>query len=195
VLFDCAGLTATPNADSPLDALARQAARTALQGADAVLFCVDITKETLTDDSAVYSMLEGRLFLALATQCDKIPTDKLAARLERLRRVFGLSFLPTSARTGMGLDALKARLREILLNLRQGAAEADQRIAVNQRHRQILSEASASLAEAKAEVQNGRPEIAAMCLRSAWGRLSGIEREDIEERILDQIFSRFCVGK
>lgn len=194
VLFDCAGLTSEGSED-PLDALARQAARTALQGADAVLFCVDVAKETLTDDNAVYSILEGRPFLALAAQCDKVPADILAARLERLRRAFGFSFLPTSAHTGMGLDALKSRLREILLTVRQGAGEADQRIAINQRHRQILSEASAALAEAKGEIANGRTEIAAMCLRTAWGRLGGIEREDIEERILDQIFSRFCVGK
>lgn len=194
VLFDCAGLT-PEETDNPLDALARQAARSALAGADLVLFCVDVAKENLEEDRSVYSMLAGRPFLALAAQCDKVAADMLSARLERLRRAFGFAFLPTSARGGRGLDALKARLREVLLNLRRGAAEADQRIAVNQRHRQILSEASAALAEAKGEIGNGRPEIAAMCLRTAWGRLGGIEREDIEEQILDQIFSRFCVGK
>jgi len=194
VLFDCAGL-GTEAADDPLDALARQAARSALAGADAMLFCVDIGKEDLTDDRAVYALLAGRPFLAIATQCDRVADDSMGGRLERLHRAFGCAFLPTSARSGMGLDALKAGLGDLLATLRPGATEADQPIAVNQRHRQILTETDASLAEARREILAGRPEIAAMCLRTAWSRLGSIEREDIEEQILERIFSRFCIGK
>ena len=112
VLFDCAGL-GTEAADDPLDALARQAARSALAGADAMLFCVDIGKEDLTDDRAVYALLAGRPFLAIATQCDRVGGDSMSGRLERLHRTFGCAFLPTSACSGMGLDALKAGLGDL----------------------------------------------------------------------------------
>jgi len=34
-----------------------------------------------------------------------------------------------------------------------------------------------------------------MMLRSAYEELGGLEREDIDEAILERIFSRFCIGK
>lgn len=195
VLFDCAGLGEDSVAADPLDGLAWQAARTALAGADAVFFCVDLSKDNLAEDRAVYSMLNKQPFLAVAAQCDRLADSELSVGLKRLKQEFGCSFLPVSARTGRGLNELKQKLREALPALRGTGAEADQRIAVNQRHRQILSDAAGTLAEAKTEIQQRHDEIAAMLLRTARGQLGGIEREDIEEAILEQIFSCFCVGK
>lgn len=195
VVFDCAGLGEGPAADDPLDGLARQTALSTLEAAEAVLFCADITKEDLSDDRAACAMLRKPSFLAIATKCDRLSPDELPARLRQLEQAFGFSFLPTSARTGAGLEELKEALRKMLLDLRGAGAEADQRIAVNQRHRQILSDAAGAIGEAGMEIQKRNDEIASMLLRAAWQQLGGIEREDIEESILEQIFSRFCVGK
>jgi len=58
-----------------------------------------------------------------------------------------------------------------------------------------LSETSAALTEAASQVEQGREEIAAMLVRSAWEQLGGFERENLSEAVLEQIFSRFCIGK
>lgn len=94
-----------------------------------------------------------------------------------------------SARTGDGLEALRARLAEEVA-ARAGLTEA---AALSRpRHRAALADAIAALAEAEAAPL---PEIAAEGLRaavSAIGRITG--RVGVEE-ILDRVFSEFCIGK
>lgn len=194
VLFDCAGLSARPPQE-PLDALARQAALAALQKADLVLFCVDISKSARQEDAVIFTSLRSRPLLALATQCDRVPEQELPACLSRLQEEFGCSFLAVSSQTGFGLSALREQMRQKLLSLRGGTEENQTSAALSQRHRRILSEVSDSLAEASRQIELGREEIAAMLIRTAWEQLGGFERENIEEHILEQIFSRFCIGK
>jgi tRNA U34 5-carboxymethylaminomethyl modifying GTPase MnmE/TrmE len=66
---------------------------------------------------------------------------------------------------------------------------------INQRHEQKLSEAIKSLAESADEINTKSNEIAVMLMRQAYTLLGGLEAEDISETILDDIFSRFCIGK
>jgi tRNA modification GTPase len=94
-----------------------------------------------------------------------------------------------SARTGEGLDALRARLAEEVA-ARAGLTEAA--ALTRPRHRAALAEAVAALAEVEAAPL---PEIAAEGLRAALtaiGRITG--RVGVEE-ILDRVFSEFCIGK
>ena len=58
-----------------------------------------------------------------------------------------------------------------------------------------LTEAINLLGEASNEVKAESTEIAAMLLRQGYELLGGLETEDISETILDDIFSRFCIGK
>jgi tRNA modification GTPase len=96
---------------------------------------------------------------------------------------------PLSCRTGIGLDALLARL----------AAEAERHMAVQAepaltqaRHRRALEEAHAALCRAEPA---GAAELAAEDLRlaaRALGRITGTV--DVED-VLDVVFRSFCIGK
>jgi tRNA modification GTPase len=101
----------------------------------------------------------------------------------------GIPAMRVSAREGMGLDALRSRLAEAALRL-TGAGEGNQ--LTRPRHRAILTEAAALLADAEA---SSLPELTAEALRTALfalGRLTG--RVGVEE-ILDIVFRDFCIGK
>ncbi|MHC5191553.1 MAG: hypothetical protein ACYSOP_05130, partial [Planctomycetota bacterium] len=108
---------------------------------------------------------------------------------------FGGEFIPTSAVTGDGLDELKSHIRSALLRLRRGDREHEDRLTINQRHEQKLTEATQVLRDAANEIQNDSSEVAAMLLRQVYELLGTLETEDISETILDSIFSRFCIGK
>jgi tRNA U34 5-carboxymethylaminomethyl modifying GTPase MnmE/TrmE len=51
------------------------------------------------------------------------------------------------------------------------------------------------LGESAHEIKANSTEITAMLLRQVYELLGGLETEDISETILDDIFSRFCIGK
>jgi len=53
----------------------------------------------------------------------------------------------------------------------------------------------AILSEAADRIKEDAVEVSAMLLRQAHQLLGGLEHEDISEKILDSIFSRFCIGK
>lgn len=194
VLFDCAGLSAGDPLDE-LDAMAQQAARSALGAADLVLFCVDITKEDLGEDEAVFALVRERPCIPVAAQCDRLSAGQVREKAASLHSRFGRAFLPVSAQGGEGLAELKSKIARRLLSDPRARSEADGRLALNQRHRRILQEAVKSLAECAEETGRGNTEIAAMLLRAVRGSLGGVEHESVDESVLEQIFSRFCIGK
>ena len=99
-----------------------------------------------------------------------------------------------SARTGEGLDALKAAVLE-----RLGTdAAGDQSAAVNARHRDAIRRAIEALDAARG-VYLARGEDAAVPaaerLREAAEALGSVTGRSYSDELLDAVFGRFCVGK
>jgi tRNA modification GTPase len=98
---------------------------------------------------------------------------------------------PISLRTGAGVDALKRALEEIVVMALSGH---DFPAVTRLRHAQLLAEADEHLTRALSELSRSS-ELAAEDVRlaaRALGRVTGrIDPEDV----LDQVFSKFCIGK
>ena len=194
VLFDCAGLLTV--AEDILDELAQQAAIEALRNSAVVIFCVDISKTEWSEDAAIRKLIEPKFLVPVATKCDLILEQILPDRLAALNEIFGTDFLPTSTKSGVGIELLRqaidGKLTENFEVPRAGG------VALTARHRKAVTEAIGQISESVDELNAGNDEVAAMMLRAAWQAVSDIEQPGaahIEEQILGQIFSRFCVGK
>jgi tRNA modification GTPase len=222
VIFDCAGLLEGP--DNILDKLAHQAAVEALEKASAVVFCVDISKTDFSEDIAIRKFIKddlqdtgrGTRIIPVATKLDLLSKDALVERLAELNKLFAADFLPTSAKTRAGMERLReaidGKIIELALGngkrgtsnegrpsfarrsgLREGGGTS--LIGLTARHRQAVTEAIKSIGESIEEIKTGNDEVAAMLLRSAYQAASNIQQQHIDEQILEEIFSRFCVGK
>lgn len=194
-LFDCAGLVPEEGRMDVLDTLAREAAIEALNGAQLVLLCVDAGKSDYAGDIAVRGCFGPRELIYVATKCDLLGAEQLNQKAARLNNMFGARFVSTSALTGDGLGDLRGLIDRAIVSARTGAPEAADRIAITERHRLVVSEAIKNLADAGHQINAGNDEVAAMLLRAAYGQLGGLEREDVDEAVLDRIFSHFCIGK
>ena len=95
-----------------------------------------------------------------------------------------------SSRTGEGLDALRALLYE-----RGFGRENDGAFLLSERHVRALEQALAAVRAAQAAVDTCPPELYAEDIRCAWQALGAISGETANERVIDEIFSKFCVGK
>ncbi len=190
VLFDCAGLTM--HTETILDELAQQAAIQALQNAMVVIFCVDSSKLDLSEDLSAWKLITPKQLMLIATKCDLLSQQALAEKILQLKSLFGCDFLPISAHTGIGLDKLKTEIAERITTT---SPEGKFGIALTARHRQAVTAAIADLEKAIDELKTGNDEVAAMMLRTAHSQLSNIEQQNIDEQLLDRIFSRFCIGK
>jgi tRNA modification GTPase len=72
---------------------------------------------------------------------------------------------------------------------------AEPEIAVNARHAKLLEEALEALPGAAVNLNEGDWELAAVHLRSAISALASITGAESDPDILENIFSRFCIGK
>jgi len=201
VLFDCAGLIS--NAENIIEKLAQQAAIEALGHSDVIVFCVDLSKanEKLVEDIAILRLTGEKNLLAVGTKSDLLEPPRIENRMAELGREFGIDFIATSAKTGFGIDRLKESIDRKLMGSAavagRGDVETDARswVGLTSRHRQSVTEAIESLSQAIDAVIEAGDDVAAMLIRSAYQSISDIEQQDIDERILENIFGRFCIGK
>lgn len=77
------------------------------------------------------------------------------------------------------------------------AADSDQRMAISERHRELLTRADGDLAKAQTELQSSLEHLApaALFLRSATEAVGEILGKTYTADLLDTVFSRFCIGK
>ena len=102
-------------------------------------------------------------------------------------------FLPVSAKSSQGLDALCDALAVHLGEI----PVADESVLVTrERHRQCLQGALQSLEAGITELgREDQLDLAAMQWRTAWAKLGEIIGIGDVEHILDRVFSEFCIGK
>ncbi|MBL7152742.1 MAG: 50S ribosome-binding GTPase [Phycisphaerae bacterium] len=201
VLFDCAGLLAEP--EGILDELAQAAAIEALRNSSVVVLCVDASKGDWAEDIAVRRWIDASIVIPVATKSDLLDEDTLAERVAILERLFSLEFMPISTVSGCGIERLREAIdRELAepvqkmpMSFSEGAAS---HVALTARHRRAVTEAIENIDEALDEFEADGTEVTAMMLRAAYQCISAIEQPqciEVDEQILEQIFSRFCIGK
>jgi tRNA modification GTPase len=102
--------------------------------------------------------------------------------------------LLTSAKTGAGLDELKTRVLELAgVAEREGSEDA---VVTTSRQHGLVTEARAAFAAALASWSARRPpELVAIDLRSGATALAQLRGLEVQERVLDELFARFCIGK
>lgn len=99
-----------------------------------------------------------------------------------------------SASTGWNLIALEDALAELALGGR--IAETEGTVVTHARHRQALESALAHLAEAHKTLNAELPaDFVSIDVRGALDALGKITGETATEDVIEEIFSRFCIGK
>ena len=99
-----------------------------------------------------------------------------------------------SALSGRGMEPFLEKLAGLADGLQQTFGA--ERIAINVRHAHFLSEARSCLEAALAKVAEDSPaELLASDLRGALSAFGEISGKVDNERMLDQLFASFCIGK
>jgi tRNA modification GTPase len=189
-LVDTAGLRSTTDQVEQEGIKRAWAAR---DQADVALYVVDAAELDRIGSEVVEVTLPENS-LVLLNKMDLLDSPASTRVLDLASRTTHRTVIPISARTGLGLEAVKAAIRSLL---GQGTLEAGSDVVVtNVRHAQALHRATLSLHEALDAVTSGRmAEFVAVDLRDAADALGEITGAITSDEILNRIFSEFCVGK
>jgi len=181
-LTDTAGLHAT---DDPVEQLGVERARRAMDEADVVLAVLDASRALNEDDRALLEGLHGRNCAIVLNKSDlsqAFSPDEAAALLP------DVPVMVVSAADAASLAPLKAYLTE-------QTAVSDHLALTQPRHVVAARKAARYLREAADTAEHWPVDIAAMSLHAAQLALGEITGDKVVERLLDSVFSMFCVGK
>ena len=203
---DTAGLRETAEAD-PVEALGMERSQKSLGAADIVLWLLDASAPA----ESFPAQFEAMRLAKSAVPGKFIPCwnkmDNAAMSPEGLDCAYSQEqnegkstnksqhvFEHISARNGDGLDALFRRLEETAWDgLPQAAQSGD--AVVSERHAALLEQAAVHLEAACECVRAESWELAGSSLRTAAELIGCITGETATPDVLDEIFSRFCIGK
>jgi len=157
--------------------------------ADLYLVVLDATRPTPPLAPAVASCIQITNTLYVLNKADLLGPAGAAAVVPA-----GFASVRVSALAGQGMADLNAELTRLAEGLQQ--TFGDERIAINVRHAHFLGEARSCLMAAQAKVASAGPaELLASDLRGALVALGEISGKVDNERMLDQLFASFCIGK
>lgn len=181
-LTDTAGLHDTAD---PVEQIGVERARRAVRQADCVLLVLDASQSLTEEEQQLAASLDEAHTLLVLNKSD-LPTVVTSEQAQAL--LPGAGVISTAAALPDSLTPLKAELARL--------ASIDDHLALTQpRHLEAARRAAAHLRQAAESMQAATVDLAAIDLQSAQSALSEITGDQVEERLLDQVFSRFCVGK
>lgn len=158
--------------------------------ADLILYVADSSEPLNDNDRQIISLLSGKKALVLMNKTDLPPV----ITSEELKRLTNLSVIPISAKDGTGMEDLKEELIRMFDS--KNIIHSEQTIVTNVRHKEALSDAEKSLYMVKESLKQGMPEdFLTIDLMGAYNALGRIIGEETGEDLINEIFSRFCMGK
>lgn len=170
--------------------------------ADLILYVVDASETLDEDDQNIIPLLEGKKAIILLNKSDlenKITEESLKETLEKVLEHTGeIQILRTStidpSSENSGMEELEETIRNMFF---EGKLRHNNELVVtNLRHKEALQDALNSLQLVEQSIEDGMPEdFYSIDLTSAYASLGKIIGEEVDEDVVNEIFSKFCMGK
>lgn len=185
-LIDTAGVRESPD---PVEQEGVRRSRALIAGADILVLVIDASEPADPGDLFLLDEHRERGPILVLGKSD-LPCRVDLPALERRYPEIEILALSTRRRDGCRalVEALAARCR-----VQEGGGEG---AALNLRHREAMLRAAGALEEASRLLADGAPlDMAAAEIQEGIAAIGEITGESAHEGLLDDIFSRFCIGK
>lgn len=198
-MIDTAGIHETQDV---VEKIGVERAKKYAMDADLILYVVDASGNIDEDDQNIISLLDGKKAIILLNKSDlenKITEESLKENLaKRLKHREDIRILRTStidpSSENSGMEELEETIRNMFF---EGKLKQNNELVVtNLRHKEALQDALHSLQLVERSIEDGMPEdFYSIDLTSAYASLGKIIGEEVDEDVVNEIFSKFCMGK
>ena len=187
-LTDTAGIRST---DDTIEQIGIERSKMSADNSDLVIFIVDRSEPLTEEDLEIAAGLKDRKVIVLANKQDLPPalsTDEIEKLLPHAR------IIGTALSLGEGVKDMEEAIKDMVF---QGSVSQENSLMVtNVRHENLLTQAAQALEDALEITRLGEPpEIVEIDIRRAYEYLGEIIGEEISDDIINEVFSRFCLGK
>ncbi|RKM58852.1 tRNA uridine-5-carboxymethylaminomethyl(34) synthesis GTPase MnmE [Butyrivibrio sp. CB08] len=194
-LIDTAGIRET---EDLIEKIGVDRAKEKIEEADLCLYVLDSTSDVEDIDKDIFKLCEGKKTIVILNKNDLTPEIKISKDI--LPMLFSGSdtidfpVITTSLLNREGLDDLKAAITDLFFN---GDLAPKQEIYItNLRHKKLLEEAAGSLQLVVESIDKDLSEdFYTIDLSNAYSSLGEIIGEEVGDDLVEEIFSKFCMGK
>lgn len=179
-ITDTAGLR---ESDDLVEQLGVERSRRSIAASEITFYLLDASAPDLAAEVEQMQNTPAPNCIAVWNKCD-LAANRELPELETSVRI--------SAKTGEGIEDLLDMFVKVLTG---SDHVSEPEAVVNARHRKELEKALAELPAAIDRFEDGEYELASPHLRAAADAIGNITGETVAPDILDNIFSRFCIGK
>ena len=188
VLADTAGIHAT---EDFVEKIGVERSLKLMQDAELVICVVDGSQGLKSEDEEILKAAESKACVIIVNKSDLTQLADISV----LENRFGKEkVLTLSAKTLTGVEEFTTWLKNYVYG--QEGALGDGIYVQNVRHENLLREALRSLEDAKMAAEGMLPyDCIVIDVRNAIDMLGEITGDTVHDEIINEIFSRFCIGK
>jgi len=170
-----------------VESIGIEKSKEAFNKADLVLLVLDASESLSEEDKKLLSMIEGRTALVVLNKTDL--EQKLDESL-----LSSYNVIKISVAEGSGVEALKDSIEKLI---GAGGLRRTEDIVINNvRHENLLNSARIELFQALQMIDEGEAmDFIEVNVHAAYDFLGEIIGETAGEQVIDEVFSRFCLGK
>ena len=186
-LIDTAGIRET---EDTVEKIGVDRALSMCENADLILYVVDSSTTLDENDERIISFIKDKNIIVLLNKSDLNNNIDIS----QIENITGGKILSVSAKYNEGIEELGRLIKEMFL---KGDIDYnDEALITNIRQKTALQEAIKSLKMVTKSIEDGMPEdFYTIDLINAYTELSKIIGESVEEDLVNEIFSKFCMGK
>lgn len=189
VLTDTAGIRET---EDEIEKLGIERSKITANNADVVLFVVDGSKQLSKEDLEIAEAIKGNRVIIVLNKRDK----EAKVQIEDIRKILPGKFIAeTSMKKEEGIEAIEDKLERFVYGGENGISKDDIMIT-NARHEDILRQSYELINSAVEMIEKKEPlDIIEIDIKEAFEILGEIIGETVTDEIMNEVFSRFCLGK
>lgn len=186
-VVDTAGIRFT---DDVVEKLGVDKSKEYIEHSDLILYVVDATCDLDSNDMEIIDRIQNRNVIVLLNKSDLLP--KICK--DDIRPYLDQTIISISAKRGDGMDELPHVIEDIFFH---GKVSVNDEIFItNSRHKVSLQKTRDSLLLVKKSIENGMPEdFYSIDLMNAYEELGKMIGEEVNDDLINEIFSQFCMGK
>ena len=190
-MIDTAGIR---NTEDIVEKIGVERAKEYAAKADLILYVVDASVPLDESDADIISVIKEKKVIVLLNKSDLdtvVSPDELREHFDDKDNI---RIIRTSTKENIGIDEFEEVIKEMFFH---GEIKANNEVVItNMRHKEALINAEESLKMVVRSLEDHMPEdFYSIDLMSAYASLGFIIGEEVGEDLVNEIFSKFCMGK
>jgi tRNA modification GTPase len=187
-LIDTAGIRESQDV---VEQIGVERTKGAINNSDLVILVLDASNELLKEDNEIIDLIRTKKVIAVLNKTDL----GLVIDEKYLIELFGAeNVIEMSVKNRVGIDKLEERIKGLVFQGKLSISKNNMVTSI--RHKFLLDRALENIEKAILSIEDEIPvDLISVDIREAWSSLGAITGDTVEEDIVNEIFSKFCIGK